>query len=115
MVMPNHVHLLLFIEAPEQTEPFAAQFGRPPSGALGEHMRAFKSYVTKAIGEMRGEKTLVWQPRFYDRIVRDESELENVRGYIANNPANWINDRCHPDHADFEMAWQGIAPNNVGS
>jgi putative transposase len=110
VVMPNHVHLVLLIEAPERSEPFAAQFGRPPAGSLGEHMRAFKSSVTHAISEARGVRTLVWQPRFYDRIIRDERELENVRRYIADNPTNWLADRCHPQHPEFELAWQGTDP-----
>lgn len=110
VVMPNHVHLLLLLKRPGQTTDFTAQFGRPAPGSLSEYLRAFKASVTKELGEMRGLKTLVWQPRFYDRVVRADKELENVRAYIANNPTNWINDRCHPQHPDFELAWQGIDP-----
>jgi putative transposase len=28
-----------------------------------------------------------WQPRFYDRIIRNEQELQAVRHYIETNPA----------------------------
>lgn len=34
----------------------------------------------------------IWQPRFHDRIIRDEMELYNVRNYIQNNPRNWLKD-----------------------
>ena len=33
-----------------------------------------------------------WQPRFHDRIVRDENELHRIYEYIIANPANWEND-----------------------
>jgi len=36
-----------------------------------------------------------WQPRFHDRILRDEIELYNVRNYIANNPRNWEEDEFY--------------------
>ena len=36
-----------------------------------------------------------WQPRFHDRIVRDEIELYNVRNYITNNPRNWEDDEFY--------------------
>ncbi len=31
----------------------------------------------------------VWQRNFYDHIVRNEEELNNIRQYIIDNPANW--------------------------
>lgn len=30
----------------------------------------------------------IWQPNYYERIVRDEQELFRVREYIKNNPLN---------------------------
>ena len=36
-----------------------------------------------------------WQPRFHDRIIRDEIELHNVRNYIAHNARNWENDEFY--------------------
>jgi REP element-mobilizing transposase RayT len=37
--------------------------------------------------EMRGVP--VWQRNYYERIIRNESELASVREYIQNNPAQW--------------------------
>ncbi len=34
-----------------------------------------------------------WQPRFHDRIIRNEKELFNVRRYIQDNPLKWNDDR----------------------
>jgi hypothetical protein len=31
-----------------------------------------------------------WQPRFHDRIIRSQEELDAVRNYIAQNPVKWI-------------------------
>jgi len=34
-----------------------------------------------------------WQRNYYERIIRDENELNRVRQYIIDNPMNWTNDR----------------------
>ncbi|HOO71562.1 MAG TPA: hypothetical protein PK926_07360 [Spirochaetota bacterium] len=36
-----------------------------------------------------GYSGFAWQPRFYDRIIRDQDELNNVRRYIRNNVKKW--------------------------
>jgi hypothetical protein len=33
-----------------------------------------------------------WHKSFYDRIIRNEKELYNIRNYIKNNPSKWQTD-----------------------
>ena len=109
-VMPNHVHLLLWIVGETQSEIFEGHFGPQAPNSLPTILGGFKSAVTRAVGIERDEKTEVWQFRYHDRIVRTEDELTNVRRYIENNPANWRDDRCNPKHPDFERVWEGSNP-----
>jgi len=37
-----------------------------------------------------------WQPRFHDRIVRNEREYFAIKRYIHDNPKNWAKDRNNP-------------------
>jgi REP element-mobilizing transposase RayT len=41
----------------------------------------------------------LWQRNYYDRIIRDEDELNQIRKYIAENPLKWVEDENHPDRA----------------
>jgi len=34
----------------------------------------------------------LWQRNDYEHIIRDARELERIREYILNNPANWATD-----------------------
>jgi putative transposase len=34
----------------------------------------------------------LWQLRFYDHIIRNQGELDRIRGYIIDNPKNWMED-----------------------
>jgi putative transposase len=36
-----------------------------------------------------------WQPRFYDRIIRDADEYDRIARYIENNPAKWEQDKLY--------------------
>jgi REP element-mobilizing transposase RayT len=35
----------------------------------------------------------VWQRGYYERIIRNERELDAIRAYIEGNPAQWEADR----------------------
>ena len=34
----------------------------------------------------------LWQANYYDHIIRDETEYNNIAYYIENNPAKWNED-----------------------
>ena len=38
----------------------------------------------------------LWQRNYYERIVRNESEMHRIRQYIINNPSQWENDENNP-------------------
>lgn len=82
VIMPNHVHGLLELKAVAQS-----------SHGLLEIVRGFKTYSARRINRLRDTAGFtVWQRSFHDRIVRDENELNAIRQYIRNNPAQWEND-----------------------
>lgn len=34
----------------------------------------------------------LWQCNYYERVIRDDRELECAREYIVNNPLRWNDD-----------------------
>ena len=60
-------------------------------------LRTYKAVVTVACRKS-GYEQFAWQTGFYDRVIRDHSELERVRLYIRNNPAQWALDHENPDY-----------------
>jgi putative transposase len=49
-------------------------------------VRSFKSAVTSRINIVRGTPgARVWQPNYYERIIRDESAVHRVRRYVLHN------------------------------
>ena len=58
---------------------------------LSSIIRGFKIGITK-YAKVNG-LDFAWQPRYYDRIIRDEKELIKIRNYIVSNPENWHKDK----------------------
>jgi REP element-mobilizing transposase RayT len=39
-----------------------------------------------------------WQPNYYDRIIRNEDELQRIRKYILENPIKWEIDKNNTEN-----------------
>jgi len=104
VVMPNHVHFIVWLNPPvgaqlncAPTTPigqsFTVDWERP---TLGQVVRVFKAVVTRRIRQADG-KGFAWQRNYYERIIRNERELNAIRQYIRDNPARWAEDLENPD------------------
>jgi hypothetical protein len=65
---------------------------------------------------MRGTPSAaVWQPNYYEHIIRDQTALEYIHAYITHNPLRWHLDRENTqrtgtDEFDRWLALQGTRP-----
>lgn len=102
VVMPNHFHAVVYIGHNEfncrdamhrvsttATDEYKNSF-QPQSKNLASIVRGFKSAVTTFARKNQIE--FDWQPRYYDRIIRDYDEANRISHYIMMNPANWKDD-----------------------
>lgn len=83
VVMPDHFHAILFINDVGQKEMLGAHRGAPlhrKPRSLGSIMAGFKSVCSQTAGFS------LWQRNYYDRIIRNQTELDNIREYILYNP-----------------------------
>jgi len=84
VIMPNHVHLLLFLSAIDESRP----------KRLFNIVGAMKSGSTRECREAQliaPNKTL-WMRSFHERVVRDDAEMERFSAYIDANPGRWRED-----------------------
>jgi REP element-mobilizing transposase RayT len=108
IVMPNHLHGILFISGPTVGAHSCAPL-RPPDEhappvrqprSLGSLIAGFKAATTKRINALRDSPGVpVWQRNYYERIIRNEAELNRIRRYIKDNPARWDDDPENPAFA----------------
>jgi putative transposase len=85
VIMPNHVHLLMYLHA--TTDPRANLSLCQIIGA----MKGRATYQCREGGLLEVEQQL-WQRSFHERIVRNENEFQQFNDYISANPARWHED-----------------------
>ncbi|WP_188558777.1 transposase [Hymenobacter glacieicola] len=94
VVMPDHIHGIIFFHRPTTASPSQNTFG-PQSQNLASVVRGFKVGVKS--WATRNQWPFAWQAGYFDRVIRNEAELEKARRYIANNPSQWTADQGKPD------------------
>jgi putative transposase len=91
-ILPNHIHLI--VEVINNTlKEFKPVTGLAPltKGSVSLFINHFKGHVTKFCNK-NNITEFKWQGRFYDRIIRDNEEYNNIAAYINSNVINWEDD-----------------------
>ena len=82
IIMPNHIHLLLQIHSDNDGRPMVVP-------TIGRIIQQMKGCITKQIGKS------IWQPRFFDHVIRGEQDYKEIWQYIDNNPIKWAEDEFY--------------------
>ena len=93
VIMPNHVHVLLRLNA---------------GYALADILHSWKSFTAKAVGKLLGRTGPLWQPEYWDRLIRSEPHLLACLAYIQDNP---VKSRVSEDSFTF---WQRSTKRSAG-
>ena len=84
VIMPDHLHLILNIKE------------RHPGRSLQDAIRFFKTMTTNEYIKYVKSDLLprfnkkLWQKSYYDHIIRNQQDYNEVWEYINNNPQKWI-------------------------
>jgi putative transposase len=105
VVMPNHIHGVVLILDDPVTNPVGATHGSPsdsqsPSGpkqgSLSAIVGQFKSSVSRRIKTLSNPPDHpLWQRNYHEHIIRSEKSLNQIRDYVATNPAKWADDSLY--------------------
>jgi REP element-mobilizing transposase RayT len=105
IVMPNHIHGIIFImgkesgqTAVQKSKDFPSHLpkrdiGTPEAGSIETVIRFYKSSVSLHCRPLlgKGNKT-IWQGGYSEQIIHDAAEMETIRKSIDANPSNWEKD-----------------------
>ena len=113
VVMPNHVHGVLFLlprafsraashcVGAVHEPPYSDRPSRRRRSLLSKVVGYWKMNTARRVNGIRGgPRRPLWQRGFYDRVIRNDLELYQIREYIRKNPANWDHDDENPDRAE---------------
>jgi putative transposase len=124
-IMPNHVHAIIRLIAPQWVNPVhavvdieyveidggicigdgvgvgagASPAPTPRPATIGDIVGAYKSLVSNECLKICKQNNMVmgklWQRNYYENIVRNELAYKNISTYIRNNPKKWDEDRFY--------------------
>ena len=89
VVMPNHLHAIITISRADMES----------APTISHVIQAFKRYSTiqyiKLVqkGKAVPFEKQIWQRSFYDHIIRNQQDYDEIYNYIVNNPAKWKLDK----------------------
>ena len=84
VIMPNHIHLLLTLQE--------SAGGASPSPTVTSVIGTMKSVSTIRCHKEWNDR-FSWQRSFYDHVIRNERDYQEIWKYIEENPAKWTQDR----------------------
>ena len=85
VVMPNHIHLLLFIDH--------LVLPGLPCPTLGNVVGWYKYQVTRQINQQYNSPgTKVFQRSYHDHVIRGDKDYLKIWEYIDTNPLRWTKD-----------------------
>jgi REP element-mobilizing transposase RayT len=80
MVMPDHLHFIVLLHGQPRT--------LTSVHLLVAALKATATNAARRDGILATRRPL-WQRGFYDRVIRNDDELQQRRAYIADNPTRW--------------------------
>ena len=93
VIMPNHIHLLLRIDAERalREAPLREGKSRP---LLAQAIGFLKMNSSKRIHQ-KFPRLELWQRSFHEHVIRNENDYREIWEYIDANPAKWAEDRYY--------------------
>jgi len=80
VIMPDHIHMLICLDG-------GTMWASSPTGrqnkSISSIVRSIKTLTTKEIGMS------IWQRSYYDHVIRNQQDYDEIWQYIENNPRKW--------------------------
>ncbi len=87
--MPNHVHAVMKLAE---------------GSNLSDVLHSLKSFTSRKVNNLLDRSGPFWQAETFDRLIRDERELDRTIRYVLNNPIKaglrdwrWVGHTLHED------------------
>lgn len=81
VIMPDHIHLLLTINGHPGRGVPTGKCER--TSVIARFVGTLKRFCNKEYGEN------IWQARYYDHVIRNQQDYNEIWEYIENNPRKW--------------------------
>ena len=81
IIMPDHIHMILMVDATAAMGTSRAP--SPTNSTIPHFVSTFKRFCHRDIGEK------IFQRSYYDHVIRNQKDYDEIWQYIENNPLKW--------------------------
>ena len=91
VVMPNHIHALVTISRADMES----------APTISTVVQTFKRHTTAEYAKLVKSGILppfegqIWQRSFYDHVIRNQTDFDEIYRYIEDNPRRWQEDEYY--------------------
>ena len=89
VIMPNHIHGIIILDVGDANCASRKSDEDRTKMKLPIVIQQFKRQCTQLIKTRYNYSGKIWQRSFYERIIRNEKELYQIRKYIDQNALKW--------------------------
>ena len=82
VIMPDHIHMIIRLDNGSMW----ASTPTNPNHNISSIVRSIKTLTTKEVGKP------IFQRSYYDHVIRNQKDYDEVWEYIENNPRKWVLD-----------------------
>jgi REP element-mobilizing transposase RayT len=90
VIMPNHIHLVMRLD--DETA------GASPRPTIMDVVCAYKSLTTRAC-KKNGLVDKLFQTSFYEHVIRNQKDYDEIVKYIYENPLRWYYDELYAEES----------------
>lgn len=83
VIMPNHIHMIVTI----------SKDNAPAEKSFNDRIPFLISTLKRFTNRKSGIS--LWQRSYYDHVIRNDCDYQNIWKYIEDNPAKWAEDRFY--------------------
>ena len=86
VIMPDHLHFIITLSA-----------GASPRPTVMDIICAYKSIATRRCKQIGYMEKRLFQTSFFEHIIRNQDDYNEILKYIRQNPANWYRDSLYSE------------------
>ena len=83
VIMPDHIHMIIRLDNGSMWASTPTDI-KPQHNRISNIVRSIKTLTAKEIGKP------IFQRSYYDHVVRNQQDYNEIWEYIENNPRKWI-------------------------
>ena len=82
IIMPDHIHMIIRLDSGSMWASTPTDI-KPQHNRISNIVRSIKILTAKEIGEP------IFQRSYYDHVIRNQQDYNEIWEYIENNPRKW--------------------------